>query len=70
METRQITCKTPKVPELGEIVLVVADEKDRGEWKKGKVRHIRGKGGLSEDYHFFTRDTRLTDCLTLCAHRK
>ncbi|XP_068690431.1 uncharacterized protein [Montipora foliosa] len=47
METHRITRKTAKVPDIGEIVLIVADEKNRGEWKKGKVvRHIRGKDGV------------------------
>ena len=28
--------------------MIVADEANRGEWKKGKVvRHIRGKGGVA-----------------------
>ena len=47
METHRITRKTAKVPDIGEIVLIVTDEKNRGEWKKGKVvRHIRGKDGV------------------------
>ena len=47
METHRITRKTAKVPDIGEIVLIVADKKNRGEWKKGKVvRHIRGKDGV------------------------
>ena len=47
METHRITHKTAKVPDVGEIVLIVADEKNRGGWKKGKiVRHIRGKDGV------------------------
>ena len=47
METHRITCKTAKVPGIGEIVLKVADEKNQGDWKKGKVvRHIRGKDGV------------------------
>ena len=47
METHRITCKAAKVPDIGEIVLIVADEKNRGEWKKRKVvRHIRGKDGV------------------------
>ena len=47
METHRITRKTAKVPDIGEIVLIVADEKNRGEWKKGKVvRHFRGKDGV------------------------
>ena len=47
METHQLTCKTAKVPEIGEIVLIVPDKKNQGEWKKGKVvRHIREKDGV------------------------
>ncbi|XP_068714274.1 uncharacterized protein [Montipora foliosa] len=47
METHRINRKTAKVPEIGEIALIVADEKNRGEWKKGKVvQHIRGKDGV------------------------
>ena len=47
METHRITRKTAKIPDIGEIVLIVADEKNRGEWKKEKVvRHIRGKDGV------------------------
>ena len=31
-------------PEIGEIVLTIVDEKNRGEWMKGLVlRHIRGR---------------------------
>ena len=66
METHRITCKVANVPDIGDIVLIVADEKNRGEWKKGKVvRHIQGK-----DYCCFTGDTTLTDRLTSCAHWK
>ena len=48
METHRITRKTAvKGTRHRKIVLIVADEKNRGEWKKGKVvRHIRGKGGV------------------------
>ena len=47
MKTHRITPKTTKVPDIGEIVLIVADDKNRGEWKKGKVvPHIRGKDGV------------------------
>ena len=47
METHRITRKTAQVPDIGEIVLIVTDEKNRGEWRKGKVvRHIRGKDGV------------------------
>ena len=34
-------------PEIREIVLIIGDEKNRGEWKKGRVlRHIRGRDGV------------------------
>ena len=47
VETYRITRKTVKVPYIGEIVLIVADEKNRRAWKNGKVvRHIRGKDGV------------------------
>ena len=47
MKTHRLTPKTTKVPDIGEIVLIVADDKNRGEWKKGKVvPHIRGKDGV------------------------
>ena len=39
------------VPEIGEIVLVVGEERNRGEWKKAKVirhlkGHLKGKDGV------------------------
>ena len=37
VETYRITRKTVKVPYIGEIVLIVADEKNRRAWKNGKV---------------------------------
>ena len=44
MESHRINRKIEKVPDIGEIVLVIGDEKTRGEWKRGKVvRHVRGK---------------------------
>lgn len=47
MESHRISKGTDRHPEVGEIVLLVGDEKNRGEWKKGKVtRLIRGKDGV------------------------
>ena len=49
METHRRTRKTAKVPDIGEIILIVVDEKNRGEWKKGKIvrfLYIRGKDGV------------------------
>ena len=47
METHRITRKTAKAPDIGEIALIVADEKNRTKWKKGRVmRHVRGRDGV------------------------
>ena len=47
MECHRVNRKTPAVPEIGEIVLIVGDEKNRGEWKKAKVvRYVQGKDGV------------------------
>ena len=47
MESRQIKRGESDYPEIGEIVLIIGDEKNRGEWKKGRVlRHIRGRDGV------------------------
>ena len=47
MESHRINRKTAAVPDVGEVVLVIGDEKNRGEWRKAKVMsHIRGKDGV------------------------
>ena len=44
MESHRIKRGECDYPEIGEIVLIIDDEKNRGEWKKGRVlRHIRGR---------------------------
>ena len=47
MEGHRLNKKEGATPVVGEVVLVVGDEKNRGEWKKGKVsRLIQGKDGV------------------------
>ena len=47
MESHRIQKERSKVRELGEVVLVVGDEKNRGIWKKGKVvNQITGRDGV------------------------
>lgn len=47
MENHRIHREVGSVPEIGEIVLLIGDEKNRGEWTKGKVvRHVKGKDGV------------------------
>ena len=37
MECHLVNRKSPVVPDIGEIVLMIGDEKNREEWKKAKV---------------------------------
>ena len=47
MESHRINRKTTVIPDIGEIVLIIGHEKNRGEWRKAKfVRHIQGKDGV------------------------
>ena len=50
MEGHRLNKEEGATPVVGEVVLVVGDEKNRGEWKKGKVsRLIQGKDGVVRD---------------------
>ena len=47
MGVHRITKTNPCVPKLGEIVLVIGEEKNRGKWKKAKVINlIKGRDGV------------------------
>ena len=48
MEAHRVNRKgKQQVPEIGEIVLVVGENRNRGEWKKGKVVHqVKGRDGV------------------------
>ena len=47
LESHQVNRKIGPIPDIGEIVLVVGDEKNRAKWKKGRVmRHVRGRDGV------------------------
>ena len=44
MESHRLNKETGTIPQVGEIVLIIGDEKNRREWRKGKVvRLIKGK---------------------------
>ena len=44
MESHRFNKETGTIPQVGEIVLITGDEKNGGEWRKGKVvRLIKGK---------------------------
>ncbi|KAK3749486.1 hypothetical protein QZH41_013455, partial [Actinostola sp. cb2023] len=47
MESHRINKGTGKHPDVGEVVLIDGDAKNRCEWKKGRVmRHIKGRDGV------------------------
>lgn len=47
MESHRVNRKTAPVPDIGENVLVMGDEKNRGKWKKGRVlHHVRERDGI------------------------
>ena len=47
MGVHRITKSSTCIPKLGEIVLVLGEEKNRGKWKRGKVRsHVKGSDGV------------------------
>ena len=47
LESHRVNRKEAPVPDVGEIVLVVGDERNLRKWKKGRVmRHIRGRDGV------------------------
>ena len=44
MEAHRINSGKQQIPEIEEIVLVVGEQRNRGEWMKGRVaRHVKGK---------------------------
>ena len=47
-ESHRLNKETGTIPQVGEIVLIIGDEKNRGEWRKGKVvRLIKGKDDVA-----------------------
>ena len=47
MESQRVNGKPVNAPEVGEVVLVVGEEKNGSEWKKGRVvRQVKGKDGV------------------------
>ena len=54
MESHRINRETQQIPEIGEIVLVVGQQKNMGELMKGRViRHVKGKDGVVRGVFFF-----------------
>ena len=60
MESHRITKGTTRHPEVGEIVLVVGDEKNRGEWRKAKVVElIKGRDDVVRGVRLLANGRRI-----------
>ena len=46
MEFHRINKGQNDVPQVGKVVLVVGEEKNRGLWMKARVLHVKGKDGV------------------------
>ena len=47
MEVHRSRANGGRVPEVGDILLIIGDSKNRGEWKKGRVqRLVKGRDGV------------------------
>ena len=54
MESHRINREKQQIPEIGEIVFVVGEQKNMGELMKGRViRHVKGKDGVVRGVFFF-----------------
>lgn len=50
LQSQQVNNKVVEVAQIGDIVLVVGEEKNRGKWKKGKfLCHVRRKDGVTRE---------------------
>ena len=69
MESHRIKRGETDYPEIVEIVLVIGDEKIRGEWKKGRVlRHIRGRDRVIRGVGLLHRGNQIQRPLELVCH--
>ena len=56
MKTHRVNNKATTPPEVADILLVVGEEKNRGEWRKGKVlRLVKGKDGVVRGVQFASK---------------
>ena len=66
MESHRIKRGESDYPEIGEIVLIISEEKNRGEWKKGRVlRHIRGRDGVVREVDLLHKGNEIQRSLQL-----
>ena len=70
METHRLKTKGGgRVPEVGDILLIVGDEKNRGELKKGRaLRLVKGKDGVVRGVVISHHGRRIERPLQLVVH--
>ncbi|CAB4032689.1 Hypothetical predicted protein [Paramuricea clavata] len=60
MESHRINRAKSQPPEVGEIVLIVGEERNRGKWMKGKVtRIVKGVDGVARGVVLLHKGNRL-----------
>ena len=66
MEHRRVSRGVNAYPDVGEIVLVVGDEKNRAEWRRGKVVElIKGKDNVVRRVQILTKGHTIERPLSL-----
>ena len=66
MESHRIKRGESDYSEIGAIVLIISEEKNRGEWKKGCVlRHIRGRDGVVREVDLLHKGNEIQRSLQL-----
>eukprot|EP00795_Rhopilema_esculentum_P006806 gene6806-biopygen8263 len=67
MGVHRITKFNTCIPKLGEIVLVLGEEKNRGKWKKGRVvSHVKGKDGIVRGVTLLHKGNTIERPLVVC----
>lgn len=60
MESHRVKRLDSQLPEVGEIALILGEEKNRGHWKKGKVvRIVRGADGVARGVNLLHKGKQL-----------
>ena len=66
MESHRIKRGESGFPEIGEVVLIIGDEKNRGQWKKGRVlKHIRDRDGVVRGIYLLDKEKQIQRPLQL-----
>ena len=67
----RITKTNSCIPKLGEIVILIGEERNRSKWRKGKlISLVKGRDGVVRGVTFYTKDTLSNDHYKLCARWK